>query len=311
MNSAIEILDLNYSVKNHWTYKKSQIISNININVLEGESFGFLGHNGAGKTTTIKCMLNLLKPESGCVKFFGKSSLETFARRDVGFLPEQPYFYDHLKVGELIEMYANLKGIKKSEIRGETDRVLNDLNIISKKNFKMRTLSKGQTQRVGMAQAILGKPKILILDEPFSGLDPIGRREFSDLLYKLKKEGVTIFISSHILKDIEFLCDRVSIMSGGKICGVYSIKDLPSLLPGHYEIAMKNFSSQKNELIKNATEYKDHGLVLTLNFKTKEDAENALKIAINSNVTIEEYRFINGGLEELFMSLVNKGAGNE
>lgn len=304
-NKALEIKNLNYAFKSNWTFRKTSYLKNINLEVLPGEAFGFLGDNGAGKTTTIKCILGLIKPESGSIDIYGDSSLEAKSRTNVGFLPEQPYFYDHLKVGEILNMYATLVGVEKRAVNSETQRVLKKVRLEGKKNFKMRTLSKGQTQRVAMAQALLGSPKLLILDEPFSGLDPVGRKEFSDILFELKKEGKTIFICSHVLSDIEFLCDRISVMKKGQIKGVYKISEIPNILEGKYELKIRNFSEIESTIKELAESYKDQDKFLYLEFNKKEDAEKALSLAASSNAHVEEYKFKHGGLEELFINLVS------
>ncbi|MCL4152148.1 UNVERIFIED_CONTAM: hypothetical protein GTU68_060448, partial [Idotea baltica] len=168
------------------------MLKNITLSVENGESFGFLGANGAGKTTSIKCILNLLKPQSGSIKIFGEDSRNSKARNLVGYVPEAPYFYDHIKVNELLKLYGTLAGIKSKDIKAKINIALERTKIAYKKNAKMTSLSKGQTQRVAIAQAIIAEPKLLILDEPFSGLDPVGRKEISDLLFSLKNDGTTI-----------------------------------------------------------------------------------------------------------------------
>ena len=182
---ALNIKDLSYAYKGEWTLMRKAFLNNINLQVYEGEAFGFLGHNGAGKTTTIKCLLGLTKKTSGKIEIFGVDSCRTNSRINIGFVPEQPYFYDHIKVFELMEMFGALKGISKSQLKKEIPELLARVKIDHKSKAKLKNLSKGQVQRVAMAQAMLGSPKLYVLDEPFSGLDPSGRREFSDILLSL------------------------------------------------------------------------------------------------------------------------------
>jgi len=176
MDNALEINNLSFNYRNNWGLKSLRGISEITLTVKPGETFGFLGHNGGGKTTTIKCLLNLLIPDSGKIKIFGIDATDKNARASVGYLSEQPYFYDHLTVKETLELFAALSGIVGATARTRINRVIELLQLGDRKKSPLRHLSKGWTQRVGLAQALIGEPKLLILDEPFSGLDPIGRK---------------------------------------------------------------------------------------------------------------------------------------
>ncbi len=306
MNKAIEFKNFSYAYQSDWTFLKKTFVNGLNLEVQEGESFGFLGHNGAGKTTSIKCLVGLTKPTKGEVLIFGKSSRDHTARQDIGFLPEQPYFYDNIKAAEVVEMAAVLKGLPSSQIKSEVARVLAKVKIDHKSKSRLRNLSKGQVQRVAMAQALVGNPKILVLDEPFSGLDPIGRKEFADLLFEAKKSGTTIFISSHILSDIEFLCDRVAIMAQGSLQGVFDLKDLPQILPGRYSLKLKNYAQVESQLLALTNNFNNQDKFLYLNFEQKEVAEQALRLSVDSGALVEEFRFVHGGLEELFLQQTNK-----
>lgn len=302
---AIEIKDLNYYFKSDWTFLKSQGLKNITLDVEEGESFGFLGQNGAGKTTTIKCLLGLLRPQSGELKIFGEDSKLASSRKLVGYVPEQPYFYDNLKVIESIKMYAGLSGVSNKDINRLCSKALERAKIEHKANALMRSLSKGQTQRLAIAQAIVHEPKLLVLDEPFSGLDPIGRKQISDLLFELKTAGTTIFICSHILSDIEFLCDRASIMAKGQILGIYDLKDLPRLDGGTYEIVISNFDSIK-EFVNDSAVL--HQKFLTVSYDNLDDAKNLIRKIIDSPAHLESFSFNGGNLEDLFIKLVERNS---
>lgn len=301
MSNAIEFNNLSYAYQSEWTFLRKTFVNDLSLTVREGESFGFLGHNGAGKTTSIKCLVGLTKPTKGNVYIFGQNSQDHLARLHIGFLPEQPYFYDNIKASEVVEMAAILKGLPSSQVKNEVSRVLAKVKIEHKSNSRLRNLSKGQVQRVAMAQALVGNPKILILDEPFSGLDPIGRKEFSDLLFEAKKNGTTIFISSHILGDIEFLCDRVAIMKQGSLKGVFDLKDLPQILPGHYSLKIKNYAQVESQLLTMTNKVDNQDKFLYLTFDQKEVAERALRLSVDSGALVEEFRFVHGGLEELFL----------
>lgn len=304
MDKAISIKNLSYDFRSHWTYQRTGGIKDITLDVLPGESFGFLGHNGAGKTTTIKCILNLIKPSSGEIEIFGISAAKPESRRLVGYLPEQPYFYDHLSVAELLTFYAGLNNFQ-GDIFSEISRVLSLVKFPKSQNVKMRSLSKGLTQRVGMAQALLGSPKLLILDEPFSGLDPIGRKEFADLFFCLKKQGVTMFISSHVLGDIEFLCDKYSIMVNGEIRIIGKVSEISGMLSGTYYLKLRNFESILSEVSKSADKSEVQERFLHLEFSDWMQAQKALQLS-SSQAQVDEFRFRHGGLEELFMKLTKE-----
>lgn len=297
---ALEINNLNYSYQSNWSVKRTQALFDINVSVEPGEVFGFLGKSGSGKTTTIKCILNLVQPLSGKVLLFGKVNSDPDARKEVGYVPEQPYFYDHLSVNELLEMYANLIGVEKGKCKATIEVALERVHLSEKLKAPLRSLSKGQTQRVAMAQAILGTPKLLVLDEPFSGLDPLGRKQFKDLLFELKQDGTAIFVSSHILEDIQNLCDRVSIMDEGRIKTVLSLKELSDYTKDTFEIILTSeheteLSSQKEILPGGRTRY---------SFPDKQSSLDALKKVMQSNIEIESYQHHKGTLEELFVEVV-------
>lgn len=192
-------------------------VESLTLSVNEATVFGFLGPNGAGKTTTIKIILNFMDPTSGSVNIFGMPSSNPESRKNIGYLPEQPYFPKFLKPLEVVKLHAELSGISGTDAERSAMEAIELSGILEYAKTPISKLSKGLTQRVGIAQALVGKPKLLILDEPTSGLDPIGRRHTRNILNYLKSEGVTIFLSSHVLSEIEEICDNVAIMKSGKL----------------------------------------------------------------------------------------------
>ena len=200
--------------------RKKRSLEDLTMQVQEGEVFGFLGPNGAGKSTTIKLLMRLIFPTSGTARILGKSIEDVSMHQDIGYLPEQPYFYDYLTARELLEYFSRFHKLSESDRRERVERMLKKVGLDTAKKIQLRKYSKGMLQRVGLAQAILHDPKVVVLDEPMSGLDPLGRREVRDIILELKKEGRTVLFSTHILSDAEMLCDRVGVIVGGKLRGV-------------------------------------------------------------------------------------------
>ncbi len=195
--------------------KRIDAVRGASLVVNEGEIFGLLGPNGAGKTTLIKSMMGLIHPTSGTVRIFGQDGRKPVARADVGYLPENPYFHEYLKPRELLELAGQLCGMTRSDIIERSDVLIEQVGLKDAEKRPLRKFSKGMLQRLGLAQALIGRPKFLVLDEPMSGLDPIGRKFVADLIHSLNEEGTTIMFSSHILSDVERLCNRVVILNRG------------------------------------------------------------------------------------------------
>ena len=235
--AAIEILGLEktYHV-GFWRKRPKCALRPLHLSVEQGEIFGFLGPNGAGKTTTLKLLMGLVFPTGGSARILGMEINDPRMKAQIGFLPEQPYFYDYLTANELLEYYAQLSGVPAPERRRKTSEVLSRVGLQDAGGTQLRKFSKGMLQRVGIAQAILHEPKVLFFDEPMSGLDPMGRREVRDLMEELKQQGKTVFFSTHILSDAESLCDRVAVIHLGELRGVGAVADLTSSVEGKVEI---------------------------------------------------------------------------
>ena len=197
--------------------KKVPALRDVNLSVQSGQVYGFVGPNGAGKSTTIKIALGLLRPDSGEVGFFGQNSQNYRARARVGFVPEEPNLYDHLTGKEFLYFASRLAGVSKQDISTKTNRLLERVNMMEAGERRLRTYSKGMQQRLALAQALVGDPELIIMDEPLSGLDPVGRMEIQGLISSLKEQGKTIFFSSHILSDVESICDQVALIINGEI----------------------------------------------------------------------------------------------
>ncbi len=223
--ALIKISSVTKKFKKEFSRKEIIALKELSLDVASGEVFGFLGPNGAGKSTTIKLMLNLIRPSSGNISIDGKDVSDRNVRRSIGYLPENPYFYDHLSAKELLWFGGKSCDLNESSIRQRTMTLLEQLDLIDAMNRPLRSYSKGMLQRAGLALALIHNPKILILDEPMSGLDPMGRKKVFDVILQLKNEGKTVFFSSHILHDIERLCDRAAIIVNGNLKKLLSVKD--------------------------------------------------------------------------------------
>jgi ABC-2 type transport system ATP-binding protein len=234
---AIEILGLEKTyMLGFWRKRPKRALSPLHLTVEEGEIFGFLGPNGAGKTTTLKLLMGLVFPTSGSARLLGRDWTDPEVKAQIGFLPEQPYFYDHLTAHELLNYYAQLSGVPAKERSRRVETTLHVVGLPAVQGVQLRKFSKGMLQRVGIAQAILHEPRVVFFDEPMSGLDPIGRREVRDLMEQLKHQGKTVFFSTHILSDAEALCDRVAIIHKGELRVTGAITDLTSSVRGKVEV---------------------------------------------------------------------------
>ena len=200
--------------------KKKTSLEGLTMQVEDGEVFGLLGPNGAGKSTTIKLLMGIIFPTAGSARILGKPVSDVTVHSDIGYLPEQPYFYDYLTAAEVLHYFVRFHGYSAAERGERVQKMLKKVGLETAGKIQLRKYSKGMLQRVGLAQAILHDPKLVILDEPMSGLDPVGRREVRDIILELKNAGKTILFSTHILPDAETLCDRVGVIAGGKLRGV-------------------------------------------------------------------------------------------
>src|SRR5437762_9334621 len=200
-----------------WRPRPYRALDRLTVDVQPGEVFGFLGPNGAGKTTTLKLLMQLVFPSSGRAEILGYPVGDLRLKRRIGYLPENPYFYDHLTAEELMTYFAALFGYSRHDSRARADRLLDEVGIGAERRLQLRKFSKGMLQRVGIAQALVNDPELVILDEPMSGLDPLGRRDVRSLILRLRDRGCTVFFSSHVLSDAEALCSRVAILARGRL----------------------------------------------------------------------------------------------
>ena len=243
MTCVVEINNLSkYYEIGFWKKKKVLALDDLTISVNGGQIFGFLGGNGAGKTTTIKILMGLLFSTSGSAKILGRDISDVRMHQDIGYCPENPYFYDYLTARELMSYFGELFGLDKTARRRKTEELLSKVGLEEKSwDKQLRKFSKGMLQRVGLAQSLINDPKLVFLDEPMSGLDPIGRREIRELIAELRENGTTVFMSTHILSDIEALCDEVAILRNGKLAATGSLHQLLTEQHQHrgYEVSAR------------------------------------------------------------------------
>src|ERR1700734_441506 len=235
--SAIEIIGLEKTyMVGFWHKRPKHALQPLPLTVEEAEIFGFLGPNGAGKTTTLKMLMGLVFPTAGSAKILGRDWNDPEVKAQIGFLPEQPYFYDHLTAHELLNYYGQLSGVPAKDRKRRIDEVLTRVGLTDVKGVQLRKFSKGMLQRAGIAQAILHDPKLVFFDEPMSGLDPLGRRDVRDLMEQLKHEGKTVFFSTHILSDAEALWAGGAIITKGELRGIGAVADLTSSVQSKVEV---------------------------------------------------------------------------
>lgn len=224
---AILVERLTKTIKPNWPWQPSaDVLRGVSFSVGQGEIFGFLGPNGAGKTTTLKILLGLIRQTSGKAEVLGMPVGTVDIHRRVGFLPEAAYFYDYLTAEEFLRFYGRLAGLDQDRLSHQINFWLEKLGLSDAKNRQLRKFSKGMLQRVGLAQAVIHDPELVIFDEPMSGLDPLGRKEVRDLMLQLRDQGKTVFFSSHIIPDVEMICDRVAVLIKGEVVAAGRVDEL-------------------------------------------------------------------------------------
>jgi ABC-2 type transport system ATP-binding protein len=225
-----------------WRKRPYRALDTLSLHVESCDVFGFLGPNGAGKTTTLKLLMQLVFPSAGRAEILGRPLGDVAVRRRIGFLPENPYFYDYLTAEELLTYFASLFGYRGAERRARASRLLDEVGIGAERRLQLRKFSKGMLQRVGIAQALVNDPELVILDEPMSGLDPLGRRDVRSLILRLRDRGCTVFFSSHVLSDAEALCSRVAILAKGKLVAAGRLSDLVDFRARGWELVVSGTS---------------------------------------------------------------------
>ncbi|MES2981300.1 MAG: ABC transporter ATP-binding protein [Verrucomicrobiota bacterium] len=246
MTGTVPAVEISHLVKDFKTSFKRlplRAVDDVSIRIMPGEVYGLIGPNGSGKSTTMKALLGLVAPTSGQCSIFGKDSLQVDSRDEVGFLPENPYFYKHLSGEETLKFYGKLCGIRGVKLRDRVEELLELVDLLDARHRRIGGYSKGMLQRIGLAQALIQEPRLVILDEPTAGVDPLGSRQIRDLIFKLKDQGITVFLCSHLLEQVQEVCDHVGIIFRGKMVKEGKLEDLIAI-EDQTELVLKDASPE-------------------------------------------------------------------
>ncbi|HKU42111.1 MAG TPA: ABC transporter ATP-binding protein [Polyangiales bacterium] len=299
----LEVNDLQKTFHLGFLRKRVEAVRGVSFEVQRGEVFGFVGPNGAGKTTSIKMMLQLIFPTKGHVKLFGTSTFDPEARRRLGYLPENPYIYAYLKPLEFLDLCGRLTSMPKAQRKSRADYLVNKLGIAHALDRPIGRFSKGMMQRLGFCQALLHEPELLILDEPFSGLDPIGRKDIRDLLLEQKAAGKTLLLTTHVLSDVEMLSERVAIVRQGRIVAYGALDDLLRPEVRRVDLELSHVSPElRAKLVEAATHVRDLDAQITLVVvEGDEGVPELLKLALGAGARVLAVTPHRETLEDLFV----------
>ena len=304
MTSAIEIDNLtkDYEV-GFWRKRKVRALDGLSLTVEGGQVFGFLGANGAGKTTTLKLLMRLIYPTAGAARILGRDVNDISMHARIGYLPENPYFYDYLTAREFLNYCAQLFGLETAARSQRAEELLTRVNLERKSwDRQLRRFSKGMLQRVGLAQALINDPEIIFLDEPMSGLDPLGRREVRDLIASLRVQGKTIFMCSHILSDIEVLCDSVAILKNGRLAHAGSLDELRARETSLIEVTVTGvMATTMSEQLGNSARVTKTASGLQIEVADEKEVDKVLAALRKANGKLVSVQPVKQSLEELFL----------
>lgn len=304
MEYIIEIdgLTKDYEV-GFWRKKKVRALDGLDLRVKRGGIFGFLGGNGAGKTTTLKILMSLMTPTAGTAKILGSDIADAAMHSRIGYCPENPYFYDYLTANELMDYFGAIFGMEANARRKKSDELLSAVGLLEKDRSKqLRKFSKGMLQRVGLAQALINDPEVVFLDEPMSGLDPMGRREIRDLIAGLREKGTTVFMSTHILSDVEALCDEVAILRQGTLAATGTLSDLLANESGtaSFEVIAADVAAEK--IAAAGISVKKNGSLVSIEAADENEVEKALSAIRSAGGRLVSVNAVKRSLEELFVT---------
>jgi len=303
MQAQIRAESLNKTYRVGFWARRVRAVADLSFEVRAGEIFGLLGPNGAGKTTTLKMLLGFVKPSSGHAFIAGERVGSVASRRNLGYLPENPALYEFLRGDEYLVYAGRLSGLSRADARAHAARLLERVGLAGRVDRPIRKFSKGMVQRLALAQALMSDPQIVILDEPMSGLDPIGRKDVRDLILELRDEGRTVLFSTHILSDVEAMCDRVGILVEGKLTDCGALRDLVAPGARSVELVVENVAPDLvARLQENGTRVLQRDKATVLTFADEARAQAALSAAVSSGATVVSLTPHRRSLEELFVS---------
>lgn len=306
--TAIETNNLtkDYAV-GFWRKRPRRVLHELDLTVETGEVFGLLGPNGAGKSTTLKILLRLIFPTSGTARILGRPLHDMGMHARIGFLPENPYFYDHLTPTEFLNYTAQLFGMPADDRRRRVASLIERVGLSEARDVPMRKFSKGMVQRLGVAQALINDPELVILDEPMSGLDPLGRREVRDIILGLREEGKTVLFSTHILPDAESLCDRVAILDRGRLQGCGELREILGLEAAATEVSLdKPRAELLREVGAHTSSVVRTGDRVRLVVPKEEDVRKVLDAALRHGAKVVSVNPVKASLEDYFLSRVTE-----
>jgi ABC-2 type transport system ATP-binding protein len=290
-----------------WRNRIKRALDRLTLKVEGGEVFGLLGPNGAGKTTTLKLLFRLIFPTSGTARILGKQLDDLSVRFRVAYLPENPAFYDHLTAQEFLSYVASLYGLRAAEQRRRPGELIDQLGLSASRNVPLRKFSKGMIQRLGIAQALINDPDVLFLDEPMSGLDPLGRREVREVILRLKERGKTVFFSTHILSDAETLCDRVAVLHHGRLQGCGELNTILRLGVSTTELVLEGPSAEvMAELTPYASSVIRTGERVRLEMPEENEVQRALEIILRGRTKLVSVNPVKRSLEDYFLQKVGE-----
>ena len=291
--------------------RRKRVLHGVTLQVHQGEIFGFVGPNGAGKTTTLKILMGLIRPTDGSASILGRDVAESEFRDRIGFLPENPYFYPFLTAREILDFYARLSGVESSRRAARIDELLEVVNLSYAADARLRTYSKGMLQRVGVAQALINDPEVVFFDEPMSGLDPIGRKEIRDVILSLRAAGKTIFMTTHILHDVEMICDRVAIIVKGAIRHQGRMEDFLPDSTVSTDVVLSRLPAEAAATLEEnfSIEMRGIGERIELTVLEKQVSE-VLEVALASGAQVISVTPHRSSLEEVFMNAVQAEEGS-
>ncbi len=308
---VIQTVKLSKVYRSGFRMKRVRALVDLDLEIEKGETFGFLGPNGAGKTTLIKILMGLASPSSGQARIFGRPPRDARVKSRIGFLPESPYFYEYLTAMEFLRLSAQLSGVPGQEAEARVRRLLKLVRMEDAANVQMRGFSRGMLQRIGVAQALVNDPELVILDEPMGGLDPIGRKEFRDIIAKLRKQGKTVFFSTHILSDVEMICDRVGIVIAGRLVNTGRLTEILTEKAESIEVTVTGVTGKFRKVLERVAQQSIRsGDSLLLTVRGDDEVERVMAIVREAKAKVSAIVPRRKTLEDYFMARVREAGRN-